>query len=401
MSVKKALAAGLAFAAFGLAAFSCAQNANNVGPTCGANEEQCGAICTSVKTDSENCGKCDSKCPSGQVCVSGACATSCPNGDTVCGPDGGGGASCVNTKSDNSSCGKCGRVCPSGQVCFQGGCGSTCGGNTSGQTLCGADGGSPYCAPLQTDNQNCGKCGVKCGANEVCSNGACQSSCDMSQTLCGTDGGTPYCANVQTDNGNCGNCGIKCTGLQSCTMGVCIDGCAWNQLKCTQADGGPPYCVDYLTDNKNCGACNVVCPMNLPVCAGGKCSSGGQPPTCVTANGLQWCYNNAACGQACTAVCQALGMTTVNTATWLAAQDTVAECITISQAFGLGNSVSVNSYTYACAEDNFGNHTVNGGIVGPILCSSYNLCPQSHLTNMDQLGVACGGSSRRSICPCQ
>jgi hypothetical protein len=169
---------------------------------------------------------------------------------------------------------------------------------------------------------------------------------------------------------------------------------------CTQ-DGGPNYCVDYLTDNKNCGQCGTICPVNTPVCSGGKCTTGGQPPTCVMANGLRWCFNNAACGQACTAVCQALGMTTVSTNTWLAAQDTVAECQAISQAFGLGNNVSVTSYTYACAEDTTGTHTVNGGLIGPILCSNYNLCPQNHLTNMDQLGVACGGGSRRSICPCQ
>jgi hypothetical protein len=116
---------------------------------------------------------------------------------------------------------------------------------------------------------------------------------------------------------------------------------------------------------------------------------------------LLWCFNNAACGQACNAVCAAFGMTPVNANTWLAAQDTMAECQVLSQALGLGSNISITSYTYACAEDSTGVHTVNGGLVGPLLCSSYASCPANHLTNMDQLGIACGNGSRRSVCPCQ
>jgi hypothetical protein len=39
--------------------------------------------------------------------------------------------------------------------------------------------------------------------------------------------------------------------------------------------------------------------------------------------------------------------------------------------------------------------------VEPLLCSSEPSCPTAHLTDMDQLGVACGVNSRRSVCPCE
>lgn len=144
---------------------------------------------------------------------------------------------------------------------------------------------------------------------------------------------------------------------------------------------------------------------------GETCDDGNQVPNdgcdpgcgvaCKQVNGLKWCYNPAACGQACNAVCAVYGLVPVASAPWFAAQDTPAECQNIGTAFGIPNGVSMNSYTYACAEDSFGSH--NGQtFLGPILCSTYNLCPVEHLTNMDQLGVPCSDpGSRRSICPCQ
>jgi hypothetical protein len=46
------------------------------------------------------------------------------------------------------------------------------GGCGKGQTTCGTT-----CADLQSDPKNCGKCGLACSAKQVCSQGACASSC--------------------------------------------------------------------------------------------------------------------------------------------------------------------------------------------------------------------------------
>jgi len=63
--------------------------------------------------------------------------------------------------------------------------------------------------------------------------------------------------------------------------------------------------------------------------------------------------------------------------------------------------VNMNSWTYACLEDEFGAHTAPGGLNPGLYCSTYSGCPANHRTQMDQLGFACGAGSRRSICPCE
>ena len=124
-------------------------------------------------------------------------------------------------------------------------------------------------------------------------------------------------------------------------------------------------------------------------------------PTCVEANGLNWCYDDQACGEACEDVCAALGLELIeDNQVWFEAQNSVAECQAISEALGLGSSVLFGTWTYACLEDDTGNHTVGGGLIGPLLCSSEPTCPQDHRTSMDQIGTPCGPGSRRSVCPC-
>jgi hypothetical protein len=286
---------------------------------CDGGLEACGAICVSLKTDSENCGKCGAVCPAEQACVNGACSSACPSGNTLCGKDGGP-SSCVNTKTDNENCGACGKVCASGQVCFGGACSGTCGDSQSGQTLCGGDGGAPYCANLKTDRSNCGACGKTCSAGQLCVNGICAGLCDVNQSLCGADAGTPYCANLKSDNANCGSCGNACTGpLSSCIDGACTSLCTGNQKLCT-GDGGTPYCIAYLSDNKNCGNCGTVCPSNKPVCSGGTCTSVGGG-TVRDVNGIVSPVTYVKCGSgvagACTepvaeASCQGLGLKLVS-----------------------------------------------------------------------------------------
>ena len=255
-------------------AASCARALDTI-PQCASGQIACGTGCVDLNADSENCGACGTTCPATQACVKGACAYECPNGDTICAPDGGAtGGVCVNTKTDNDNCGACGHACPAGQVCFGGSCSGTCGDAKSGQTVCGADAGVPYCANLQGDQANCGACGHACSAGQICESGTCQGACTSNQTLCGADGGAPYCADLMNDNANCGACGAPCSSaLHNCIAGSCTNECTANQLTCT-GDGGS-YCVDKLSDNLNCGACGNVCPTNKPICANGTCANVG------------------------------------------------------------------------------------------------------------------------------
>lgn len=127
------------------------------------------------------------------------------------------------------------------------------------------------------------------------------------------------------------------------------------------------------------------------------------PPTCVNANGLLWCYSYDTCGTACNDVCNDLGMNVVaDNYVWFEAQNTNEKCAAISEAFGLGSTVSVSEYNYACIEDSSSLHDVPGDLNGTLLCSSSVECPQLHRTDMDHIGISCTENiSRKSICPCE
>ena len=112
------------------------------------------------------------------------------------------------------------------------------------------------------------------------------------------------------------------------------------------------------------------------------------------------CLSTEICGKACNDVCAAVGPVPVDDATAFAAQDAEAECVAISQAWGLGSTVNHGSYSSACLEDTMGDRN-SPAPMGSLLCSSSSSCPASHRTNMDQLGIACGAGSRSSICACQ
>jgi hypothetical protein len=154
---------------------------------CGMSTTKCGAECVDTKSDPRNCGACGTKCSGTQVCNMGTCATSCSTGQTQCG------MSCVDAQTDRANCGACGTVCKDGEICSAGKCELSCqagltkctkplgdGGTSDASADASGDGGDAgpqlgavYCANLQTDNQNCGACGVVCGSKKKCVDGAC------------------------------------------------------------------------------------------------------------------------------------------------------------------------------------------------------------------------------------
>ena len=55
------------------------------------------------------------------------------------------------------------------------------------------------CVQLQTDEDNCGGCGKKCAAGQLCSAGKCTSFCPAGLTAC-----SGACLNMLSDHQNCG-----------------------------------------------------------------------------------------------------------------------------------------------------------------------------------------------------
>ena len=56
---------------------------------------------------------------------------------------------------------------------------------------------------------------VKCGTDQMCSNGTCMCKSGM---LCGTS-----CVDTQSDQNNCGSCGTKCSADGACVDGACVN----------------------------------------------------------------------------------------------------------------------------------------------------------------------------------
>jgi hypothetical protein len=229
-------------------------------------------------------------------CSNGSSVPSCSGTSTVCN------GACSDLMVDRENCGACGMTCGASQVCTAGKCANACGAGTS---LCG-DG---KCHDLSNDNANCGACSAAgltnkaCATGTVCSMGQCGATCAGGTLLCG-DG---KCHDVMSDNANCGACSTAgttdkaCAAGNVCSAGQCAATCAGGTTLCT--DG---KCHDLMNDNANCGACSTA---GDKACATGTvCSSGQCAATCAggaTLCGDGKCHDltndNANCGACSTA----------------------------------------------------------------------------------------------------
>jgi hypothetical protein len=359
--------------------------------------------------DLNNCGTCGKTCAGGEngaaACQGGKCTLVCNAGYLDCdgNPDNG----CeTNGSADINHCGNCGNVCPSSPSLN-----AACAAGTCITTSCNAPQRTCKAGPIDgcevntsNDLSHCGACGKKCptpaNATPACVASNCAiGMCSGGFADCDKALGNGCEIDLTSDTNHCGDCGKVCTytnAAPKCTNRVCSMGaCNPDYADCNKLDSDGCE-INIKTDAKNCGMCGKTCAAG-EICAGGTCQN-----SCRVVGGIRWCYNPAACGQACNDVCSALGLPfTISDAAWLAAQDTVPECQAINDAFGLGGTVSVASYTYACLEDSGGSYALPAMPRGPLLCSNYFDCPRQHRTNMDQLGIPCSGSSRLSICPCQ
>jgi hypothetical protein len=331
--------------------------------TCGTvTPDMCGASCTNLQTNPENCGTCGQSCsfPNTQAkCVAGHCAVAtCNTGFADC--NGNPGDGCEASLSRAETCGSCTVSCSgTAALCANMGgrfqCTSSCAPATPDN--CGT-----VCTNLQTDADNCGKCGhlcslpnaqARCVAGscavascnpgfgdcnstpadgceaslsraETC--GSCTVSCSGTTMLCANmsgrfqcgnscAGATPNncgarCANLQTDAQNCGTCGHACSlpnaqarcVAGSCAVATCNPG--FGDCNSNPADG----CEASLSQPQTCGSCTVSCSGTTAQCANMsgrfQCASscaGATPDNCQTrcANLQNDVQNCGTCGHVC------------------------------------------------------------------------------------------------------
>jgi len=121
---------------------------------------------------------------------------------------------------------------------------------------------------FDSDNENCGACGVACPHGEgvknlfdaewFCQAGACKMHCDpmFGMSDCNADPTDGCETDTACDANNCGGCGIKCPDGVQCLRGSC--GCPTGLTACESGCGA--RCAYLPNDDNNCGACGNVCP---------------------------------------------------------------------------------------------------------------------------------------------
>jgi hypothetical protein len=156
----------------------------------------CNGNCTPLGTD-QNCSGCGDDCKTGTTgkkCAGGQCV--CPPGLSQCGnscctPEACCNGVCTNVKGDPNNCGRCGLRCAKNGTCVDGRCKCI-------SPLIDCNG---VCLDVRSDPNNCGTCGHACMPGQMCSNGSCFSMppgggnpcgiyrCNDSQFCCLSDDG--------------------------------------------------------------------------------------------------------------------------------------------------------------------------------------------------------------------
>ena len=244
---------------------------------CPAGQASCGGVCVNLENDAANCGYCGDICRSGETCSAGLCrssagpvsAAACPQPDsmTQCG------ISCLELLWDESNCGVCGNRCGAGQVCEVGYCVPS----NDGVCPAPAPGDGPLercnskslCVYTSIDRNNCGFCGNVCPSNKVCEQGSCvEVNCPADEPIycpaqvLRSGGGTFY---VRYE-GHCANTFNSDTDCGACGN-PCYNGtsCYNGTCQASQCPAGNTMCpsgCSTLVDNQNCGACGKACAVN-------------------------------------------------------------------------------------------------------------------------------------------
>jgi hypothetical protein len=253
------------------AAASCAAGACKLG-TCNTGWADCdhdakNGCETDLTGSVTSCGACGNACtyPHGVgQCAGGACALAgCTIGFGDCDNNPGNGCE-TDTNTSTTSCGSCGHGCSFPHA------GATCAGGTCALGACAAGFGNCDGDPstgcetdLLGDVNHCGLCTTACSfphAGASCAAGACMlGACAAGHADCNTVASDGCEVDTQSDPNNCGGCGVSCGALMPHAQVACNAGSC--QFLACQAgyvnlDGNPANGCEY--------ACTVQSTTDLP-----------------------------------------------------------------------------------------------------------------------------------------
>ncbi len=190
----------------------------------------CGASCTDVTSDRENCGRCARVCPvpahATPTCAMSACGQLCDAGFGDCDRHLDNGCE-IDLSVTVNRCGSCTTSCPSHPnttpTCGAGACGSRC--NTGYADCTTADG----CETRLGTMTACTRCGDVCPTSAPRADGSCTSrgcvlECDSDYWDC--DGSLANGCELHRDHQSdaCAACGHPCSSAERCCTGLCVSG---------------------------------------------------------------------------------------------------------------------------------------------------------------------------------
>lgn len=217
-----------------------------------------------IKTNPNHCGDCYFKCGANAYCNEGICA--CNSGYGNCNGDWFDGCE-KYLMFDKYNCGMCGKICSnlpnSTTYCEGGQCKFTC---LTGYEDCDGIIDNGCESLLNSDPNNCGVCGNKCGANMECVSGICKCKSGFADCNPNIDGCE---TNITSDSNNCGACNNKCNNNAYCSSSVCVCNTHYGNCNNDWGDG----CEIYLpNDVYNCGSCGKNC-YALPNVVAASCNN--------------------------------------------------------------------------------------------------------------------------------
>ncbi len=188
---------------------------------------------------------------------------------------------------DDANCGSCGMACTGDLSCMSGSCDCP-----SSLTFDPPN----NCIDTTADPSNCGAVGTVCRDDQWCRDSICECRPGLTDAS-----GT--CVDLSTDPMNCGSIGNDCSTMGSMVTcrNTCEDSCNAGQTNCSNA------CVDLNSDDFNCGLCGNACSRDR-FCRAGRCDryvvatgcsscpcgacGGGTFDNCTSYGSATICYND-------------------------------------------------------------------------------------------------------------